>query len=100
MYTICVFVCVCVCLEMHLGEHININSLSDAGERAWLHFGAGSLNRMVMRVMSGRPELGWAGFKDVIWVKMRSASATVKGKHISLVVSAAPRCRNFDTTAH
>lgn len=52
-----------------------------------------------MRVMSGRPELGWAGFKDVIWVKMRSAGATARGKHISLVVSAAPRCRNFDTNS-
>lgn len=64
-----------------------------------MHFGAGSLNRMVMRVMSGRPQLGWAGFKDVIWVKMRSAGATAKGKHISLVVSAAPGCSNVDTNS-
>lgn len=54
---------------------------------------------MVMRVMSGRPELGEAGFKDVIWVKMRSAGATATGKHISLVVLAAPGCRNFDTNS-
>lgn len=54
---------------------------------------------MVMRVMSGRPELDWAGFKDVIWVKMRSAGATAKGKHNSLVVLAAPGCRNLDTNS-